>query len=283
VASQYLAQPGVTARLAPLGTATADGWPVTRVILDNLSERTRVQVLWRTLAGPSSVNVEAAGSAARLIDPLGFSAAATRTDAGWDVPLPAVRAPQASDPPGFQSNGYPIVLVETGLPGGPVVDAPRVTSPLMALVPSVLEGPPPVQVAAQPPPAAAARPSGAPPPLLSALPSTTQPGQSLVLSIGNPQPNDLVPRGKYVMQGLAFDRAANNGSGVDKVSVFIEDRDAGGQLAGDAILGQPGATGFTVTADLSRASGGHTLFVYARSSVTGRETVVSFPIVVSAR
>jgi hypothetical protein len=280
VASQYLANPELSARLAPLGSGSSDGWPVTRVILDDVNQRTRVQVLWRTTEGPSSVHVEAAGTAARLIDPLGFSAAATRSDAGWEVPLPPVRVAQASDPPGFQSSGYPILLVETGLPRGPFVEAPRVSSPLMALVPSVLEGPPPVQIAAQPPPPVAARPSGAPPSLVSALPATTQPGPSLVLSVGNPQPNDLVPRGKYVMQGLAFDRAANTGSGIDKVSVFVEDRDAGGQLVGDAVLGQPGATGFTVTADLSRAGGGHTLFVYARSSVTGRETVVSFPIVV---
>ncbi len=282
VASRYLAQPGVTARLAPLGMGTPDGWPITRVVLDNPSERTRVQVLWRTADGPASVSVEAAGSAAQLIDPLGFSAAATRTDAGWDVPLPAVRVAQGSDPPGFQSNGYPILLVETGLPSELSADAPRVISPLMALAPSVLEGPPPVQVAAQPPPLAATRPSVVAPSIVAALPPTTQPGPSLVLSVANPQPNDLLPRGKYVMQGLAFDRAANSGSGVDKVSVFVEDRDAGGQLVGDAVLGQPGATGFTVTADLSRAGGGHTLFVYARSSVSGRETVVSFPIVVSA-
>jgi hypothetical protein len=100
-----------------------------------------------------------------------------------------------------------------------------------------------------------------------------------VLSVGNPQPNDLLPRGNVVMQGLAFDRSASSGSGVDRVSVFVDDRDSGGQLVGDAVLGQPGATGFTVTADLSRAGGGHTLFVYARSSVTGREAVVSFPVV----
>jgi hypothetical protein len=282
VASRYLAQPGITARLAPLGTGTVDGWPVTRVILDDPSQRTRVQVLWRTADGPASVSVEAAGSAAWLIDPLGFSATAKRTDAGWDVPLPAVRVAQGSDPPGFQSTGYPILLVETGLPSQLSVDAPRVTSPLMALAPSVLEGPPPVQVAAQPPRLSATRPSVAAPSIVAALPPTTQPGPSLVLSVANPQPNDLLPRGKYVMQGLAFDRAANTGSGVDKVSVFVEDRDAGGQLVGDAILGQPGATGFTVTADLSRAGGGHTLFVYARSSVSGRETIVSFPIVISA-
>ena len=104
-----------------------------------------------------------------------------------------------------------------------------------------------------------------------------------MLSVGNPQPGDLLPRGKYVMQGLAFDRAAPAGSGVDRVSVFVDDRDAGGQLVGDAVLGQPVATGFTVTADLSRMGGGHTLFVYARSSVSGREAIVSFPIIIGSR
>jgi hypothetical protein len=104
-----------------------------------------------------------------------------------------------------------------------------------------------------------------------------------VLSISNPQPGDLLPRGKYVMQGLAFDRAARTGSGVDRVSVFVDNRDTGGQQVGEATLGQPGATGFTVTADLSRAGGGHTLFVYARSAVSGREAIVSFPVVIGAR
>jgi len=122
-----------------------------------------------------------------------------------------------------------------------------------------------------------------PPPPAAALPATTQPGPSLVLSVGNPQPGDLVPRGRLVMQGLAFDRAASQGSGVDKVSVFLDDRDTGGQHLGDATLGQPNAAGFTISADFSRASGKHTLFAYARSSVTGREAVLSFPISVGSR
>src|SRR5205814_7787637 len=139
--------------------------------------------------------------------------------------------------------------------GAPVVEPPRVTSPLMALVPSVVPSAPTpgAVVAAAPPPAV--------------LAAATQPGPSLVLSIANPQPNDLLPRGRYVMQGLAFDRAANSGSGVDRVSIFVDNRDAGGLHVGDATLGQPGATGFTVTADLSRIGGSHTLYVYARSSV----------------
>src|SRR5205807_358266 len=81
------------------------------------------------------------------------------------------------------------------------------------------------------------------PPPLAGLAAITQPGPSLVLSVGNPQPGALLPRGKYIMQGLAFDRAATTGSGVDRVSVFVDSRDSGGQLVGDAVLGQPVATG----------------------------------------
>ena len=104
-----------------------------------------------------------------------------------------------------------------------------------------------------------------------------------MLNVANPQPNDLLPRGRYVMQGQAFDRAATSGTGVDRVSVFVDDRDAGGQHLADANLGQPTATGFTVSADFSRVSGTHALFVYARSSVTGKETVVNFPVSIGSR
>lgn len=276
VASQYLSRPNITARLAPLGTATADGWPVTRVVLDDASQGTRVQVLWRTAQGPSMVNVDAAGTSARLIDPLGFGAAAARTDAGWTVPLPPTRVALASDPPGFASAGYPVLLVETGVAAAASTgDPPRVTSPLVALTPAVVEPAPPVSVLARPGPVTPAAPAPA-----AALPAIIQPGPSLVLSVANPQPGDLVPRGRFVMQGQAFDRAASAGSGVDRVSVFVDDRDHGGQHVGDAVLGQPTATSFTVTADLSRPSGGHTLFIYAHSSVSGHETVVSFPVVI---
>ncbi len=278
VASDYLANADVSVRLAPFGTATADGWPVTRIVLDNPLQHTRVQVFWRTADGPASVTVQAAGTSARLIDPLGFTSAAARGDSdnAWVVPLPPPRVPQPSDPPGFQSSGYPVLLLETGLPAlGWSAEPPTVTSPLMAMVPAVPEPAPVGPAVARPSPA---NPAGA-----AALPAITQPGPSLVLSVGNPQPGDLLPKGKVVMQGQAFDRAAKSGSGVDRVSVFLDNRDSGGQLVGDATLGQPTPTGFSVTADLSRVSGAHMLFVYARSSVTGREAVVSFPISVGNR
>jgi hypothetical protein len=217
------------------------------------------------------VNVDAGGTTARLIDPLGFSNPAKRSESAWEVPLPPTRVAMPSDPPGFASSGFPVLLVETGV-SSLAAEPPRVTSPLMALAPAIVESP-----AALP---AVARPAPSAPAPAAALPAITQPGPSLVLSVGNPQPGDLLPRGRYVMQGQAFDRAASAGSGVDRVSVFVDDRDAGGQFVGDAVLAQPPATGFTLTADLSRSAGKHTLFVYARSSVTGHETVVSFPVVI---
>jgi hypothetical protein len=290
VASTYLAQPELHARLAPVGTQTADGWPVTRIVLDNLGEHERVQILWRTADGPASVRVDAAGTSAHLVDPFGFSATAPRVDNTWEVALPPPRTPQASDPPGFQSVGYPVVLVESGIPGVALTDPPRITSPQMALAAGV--------VAAAPAPEALLRPPSAAPPVATAAAAPaataavpvaaiqapiTQPGPSLVLTISNPQPNDLVQKGRVVMQGLAFDRAAAAGSGVDRVSIFVDNRDSGGQHVGDATLGQPGPTGFTAVADLSRFSGGHTLYLYARSTVTGKETVVSFPIAIGNR
>jgi hypothetical protein len=274
VAARYLAGAHVIATLAPLGSVSADGWPVTRVLLDDPADRSRVQVLWRTASGPPSVRVDAVGSSAQTVDIVGGTRPASRVDASWEVPLPPPRVAQPFDPPGFQSVGYPVLLVESGLPAGQILQPARVTSPLMALAPATLEAPRPVE---------AARPVAAPPPPPPAVPARTQPGPTLVLSVGNPQPNDLVPRGRLVMQGLAFDRSAPQGTGVDKVSVFLDDRDAGGQHLGDATLGQPNAGGFSVSADFSRASGKHALFVYARSSVTGREAVLSFPINVGTR
>jgi hypothetical protein len=288
VASQYLARPELNVRLAPLGAASANGWPVTRVLFDDPLNGTRVQVVWRTADGPATVNVAAAGTAARILDPHGFSTPATRSDAGWTIPLPPSRVPQPSDPPGFESNGYPVLLVETGVPSGTwAADPPQVTSPQMALMPSVLEPAAALPVVAQPTPGVAGQPAAPPtpalPPLPALIPAITQPGNSLVLSVGNPRPNDLLPKGRYVMQGEAFDRAASSGSGVDRVSAFMENRDSGGQLLGDAATGQPGVTGFTLTIDLSKQTGTHTLFVYAHSAVTGTETVVNFPVAIGTR
>ena len=94
------------------------------------------------------------------------------------------------------------------------------------------------------------------------------------------------------MQGKAFDPAASpdQGGGVDRVQVFLEDRDRGGRQLGNATLGRPNpaaapgsqfaAAGWEV--QVSLPVGTHTLFVYAHSTVTDKESFVLLPIRVGA-
>lgn len=108
------------------------------------------------------------------------------------------------------------------------------------------------------------------------------------IAVANPAPGDTLLVGGLQIQGKAFDPAASadQGSGVDRVQVFLEDRDRGGLHLADARLGLPNLAaapgsqfslaGWDVVVNLS--SGSHTLFVYARSAVTGKESSVQVPI-----
>ena len=108
------------------------------------------------------------------------------------------------------------------------------------------------------------------------------------IAVNNPSPGDSLPVGGLDVQGKAFDPAASidQASGIDRVQVFLEDRDRGGQYLGDARLGainpaaEPGSqfalAGWDIVVMLP--SGAHILFIYARSSVTGKESIVSIPV-----
>jgi hypothetical protein len=94
------------------------------------------------------------------------------------------------------------------------------------------------------------------------------------------QPN-VKRLGELEMQGEAFDPVATTGSGVDRVSVFLDNRDEGGMFLGDATLAAPTSDGWTLlTPVLKGVRDGHSLFVYARSAVTGDETVVKIPVTI---
>jgi hypothetical protein len=85
----------------------------------------------------------------------------------------------------------------------------------------------------------------------------------------------------YVFQGLAFDPQAQGSSGVDRVQIFLDPRDQGGQVLGDAMIGPSvplAPFGFQLTAAVPNRKGNHQLTVYARSSVNGQEAAVSVPI-----
>jgi hypothetical protein len=109
--------------------------------------------------------------------------------------------------------------------------------------------------------------------------SQAQAGPTLIVE--NPNPGAMLTLGKLEMQGMAFDPAATTGSGVDRVSVFLDNRDEGGIFLGDATLAAPATVDWTLLTPVLKGTGdGHSLFVYARSAVTGDETVVKIPVTI---
>jgi hypothetical protein len=114
------------------------------------------------------------------------------------------------------------------------------------------------------------------------------------LDVANPSPGDFLQPGRMVIQGVAFDDNAEEGVGVDRVSIFVGDRDIdnGAIFLGDARLGlhnpqaveggdpQFDLAGWSLLTPPLKASGQErNIHVYARSSVSGLETVVVIPVI----
>lgn len=133
-----------------------------------------------------------------------------------------------------------------------------------------------------------------PPPMLEAAapviviaPSPTAvPGPYVAVS--NPTAGDNLAVGGLDMQGKAFDPSASSeqGTGIDRVQIFLEDRDRGGLHLADARLGLPNPAAapgsqFALAgwgAVINLPGGSHTIFVYARSWVTTKESVIQVPV-----
>jgi hypothetical protein len=114
------------------------------------------------------------------------------------------------------------------------------------------------------------------------------PTSTLYLDVGNPSPGDSVHVGRYQIEGIAFDRAADAPPGIDHIEIFIGDRDSGGMLIGRAALSASSlepddpslaGSGWTAQVVLTRSMiGSRTMFFYALSGVTGEELVVGVPV-----
>jgi hypothetical protein len=103
------------------------------------------------------------------------------------------------------------------------------------------------------------------------------------LKISNPQAGASAVAGPWFVSGTAWDPSASSGSGIDQVQVFLDNRDLGGTWLADATLSGNGANGWQANISLpTNNTGTHALWVYARSSVTGKEMAASVPIVTSA-
>ena len=98
-------------------------------------------------------------------------------------------------------------------------------------------------------------------------------GQGPVLSLANPSAGDVLQTGDVMIEGVAFDANATSGNGIDRVSVFLGNRDNGGTIIG---TGTPAADHvFKIDAKVPAGMTGlHDVFAYAHSSVTDQETVV---------
>jgi hypothetical protein len=112
-------------------------------------------------------------------------------------------------------------------------------------------------------------------------PEMAQPMVSTIaLSVGNPSPGDTIKGGNLVIEGSAFDSAADSGTGIDAVNIFLGERDAGGMMLGSA--DDPGASIWSAQVKLpTKQTGIHTLWFYAHSAVTGEETAVSIPVMIA--
>lgn len=134
-------------------------------------------------------------------------------------------------------------------------------------------------------------------PVAQATPTSSaacvRPPQGIVISMSTPNPGDVLSTGaNVVVSGIAYDTAASSDPGIDRVSVYFGDRDAGGQFWGNALLGQPNASagsgplanaGFTLRSPtLPSGSGSRDIFVYAHSAISNKDAAASVPVYLGA-
>jgi hypothetical protein len=127
-------------------------------------------------------------------------------------------------------------------------------------------------------------------PMPEVMPASVNLAAQMYLDVGNPAPADTVHVGRYMIEGIAFDSAAEQGAGIERIDIFLDNRDTGGVLIGSAQMGAPSPVpadpqlsdaGWNAQVTIPRAlMGPHTLFVYALSAITGGELVVGIPVTV---
>jgi hypothetical protein len=115
------------------------------------------------------------------------------------------------------------------------------------------------------------------------LPAGMTPAATIHLTVSNPTPSSSVLVGAYNMQGTAFDSAALVGDGIDQITIFLDSRDAGGTFLGNATMqaelpGEAPRGLWTATVSIPNSVGGHNLYVYAHSDISGFDTSVAVPI-----
>jgi hypothetical protein len=104
------------------------------------------------------------------------------------------------------------------------------------------------------------------------------------LSLANPGPGDLLPPGGLFISGTASVAGSTSGSGVQRVDLFLGERDQGGTFLGSGIPGTaPGGNpdAFSVQVTVPNLERGLDFAAYA-IGVNGQEQVTTFPVFVGA-
>jgi hypothetical protein len=104
------------------------------------------------------------------------------------------------------------------------------------------------------------------------MPAAATQGTAM-FSLANPSKGDVISKGDYIVSGAT-------GPSIDRVELFVGDRDAGGMHLG-TIVPTNGIFSTKVTIP-ETVSGGLDFCAYARSSATGQESEVEVPIFVGA-
>jgi hypothetical protein len=106
----------------------------------------------------------------------------------------------------------------------------------------------------------------------SSMPAAATAGTAM-FSLANPSKGDVVLKGDYIVSGAT-------GSAIDRVELFLGDRDAGGTHLGTVV---PVNGTFSTRVTIPENSfGGQKFCAYALASTTGQESEVEVPIFVGA-
>jgi hypothetical protein len=114
-------------------------------------------------------------------------------------------------------------------------------------------------------------------PLSSSTTATSPaPDETITVVLDAPHPGATLTPGKYEVSG----RATSTVGAIDRVQIFLDNRDLGGVGLGDAMLN---GNRFRLVVDFPPQPGLHTVFVYARSATTQKEGIATTGILLSGR
>jgi hypothetical protein len=116
--------------------------------------------------------------------------------------------------------------------------------------------------------------------------------QAIFLTLSNPNAGDAISSGT-IASGIAYDRSATRSPGIDRIQIFLENRENGGIPLSAVTLNQPNPlmtsgplaqAGFTAALNFpDNTTGPHNIVVYARSATTQQVAVLTMPVVVQGK